>query len=158
MGGAGKGRVVPGEGPDDADIMLVGQNPGAEELRQGRPFMGRAGRYLDRVLEQSGLCRELLFITSIVKEGTPGNRKPRAREIERWMPCLLGQIERIRPKVIVLMGQVAWRAPRIEGPGYIETYHPAAAMRFPRIREKFERDFAMLGREYGHSDFPRDEG
>lgn len=158
MAAGQKGRVVPGEGPEDARIMLVGQNPGGEELQRGRPFVGRSGRYLDRVLEQSGLRREQLFITSVVKEGTPGNRKPRAHEIERWMPCLLRQIERVRPEVIVLMGEVAWRTPRVEGPRYIETYHPAAAMRFPRVREKFERDFAMLGREYGQDNLSRDEG
>lgn len=158
MSGERRGPAVLGEGPDDADIMLVGQNPGAEEVRQGRPFVGRSGKYLDGVLERSGLKREELFITSVVKEGTPGNRRPRAGEIRRWMPCLVQQITRVRPRVVLLMGEVARLTPRLEGPRYIHTYHPAAAMRFPSARKKFEQDLAMLGREYGQDNVSRHKG
>lgn len=132
------------EGPLDAKIMLVGQNPGREEYKTGRPFVGRAGRYLDKVLEKVGLDRRGIYITPLVKEPTPGNRKPTAEEIRRWIPVLEQEITTVRPEIVVLMGRVAWNAPRREGVAYVETYHPAAAMRFPDVRKKFERDMADL--------------
>jgi DNA polymerase len=80
----GKENTVPGEGPRNAKIMLVGQNPGKEEVKQGRPFVGRSGKYLDKVLRENYLERKKLFITSVVKQTTPGNRKPTAQEIRDW--------------------------------------------------------------------------
>ncbi len=133
-----------GEGPKRAAVMLVGQNPGREEIKQRRPFVGRAGQYLNKVLQKYGLDREKLYLTGVVKEGTPHNRKPTAGEIDKWMPCLESEIRTVKPDIIVLMGRVAWKTPRFEGIEYIETYHPAAAMRFPRIREKFEKDMGRL--------------
>jgi DNA polymerase len=124
--------------------MLVGQNPGKEEVKQRRPFVGRSGRFLNGVLEEIGLERDQLYLTGVVKEPTPNNRKPTAAEIERWMPCLVAEIRQVKPKIVVLMGQVAWKTPRFQEIDYIETYHPAAAMRFPRARHKFKADFAML--------------
>jgi uracil-DNA glycosylase family 4 len=138
--------IVAGEGPENAEIMLVGQNPGREEAKRGRPFVGRSGKYLDMVLTKNNLDRSRLYITSIVKETTPGNRRPTTQEIRYWMPCLLEEIRRVKPKIIVLMGSVAWKTPRLEAVDYIETYHPAAAMRFPRARRKFEDDFERLGK------------
>jgi uracil-DNA glycosylase family 4 len=138
--------VVAGEGPRDAQIMLIGQNPGREEAKQGRPFVGRAGKYLDKVLSMSNLDRSRLYITSVVKETTPGNRRPTREEIERWMPYLLEEVRRVKPRIIVLMGTVAWKTPRQPDIDYIATYHPAAAMRFPGPRERFERDFERLGK------------
>jgi DNA polymerase len=135
------------EGPKDARVVLVGQNPGKEEVKQNRPFVGRAGKYLDRVLRQNGIDRDALYLTSIVKEPTPGNRKPKADEIERWTPHLVRELEAINPDIVVLMGRVAWKAPRMEGTDYIETYHPAAAMRFPKARRRFEKDMRGLGRK-----------
>jgi uracil-DNA glycosylase len=132
------------EGPSDADIMLVGQNPGKEEVKQGRPFVGRSGQYLNRVLQYNGLDRNTLYITAAVKEPTPENRKPRADEIKRWTSVLLDEIKRINPRIIVLMGRVAWHTPRFKGIEYIETYHPAAAMRFPKARKRFEADMKRL--------------
>ncbi|MFP4475203.1 MAG: uracil-DNA glycosylase [Desulfatibacillaceae bacterium] len=132
------------EGPEDADVMLVGQNPGADEVRHERPFVGRAGKYLDKVLEENDLDRRAMYITQVVREPTPKNRKPHRDEIDRWMPCLVREMERIRPGIVVLMGAVAWEAPRLAGIEYLEIYHPAAAMRFPDIREKFEKDVARL--------------
>lgn len=138
------GVTVPGEGPDDARVMLIGQNPGKEEVKQGRPFVGRSGRYLTAVLDSFGIDRQELYITPVVKEPTPGNRKPTAAEIARWMPVLLDEIERIRPRIIVLMGEVARGIPRRPDIEYLETYHPAAAMRFPKIRHQFEKGIADL--------------
>jgi uracil-DNA glycosylase family 4 len=140
MGWSHKKAMNFAEGPEDADIMLVGQNPGKEEVKQGRPFVGRSGRYLNKVLRHNGLERDGLYITAVVKEPTPGNRKPRVDEINRWMPTLLDEIKQIKPQIVVLMGRVAWRTPRFERIEYIETYHPAAAMRFPQMRKKFEAD------------------
>ncbi len=138
--------IVAGEGPQNAEIMLIGQNPGREEAQQGRPFVGRSGRYLDTVLRKDNLDRGKLYITSVVKETTPLNRRPTVREIRYWMPYLLEEINQVKPRIIVLMGNVAWKTPRLEAVDYIETYHPAAAMRFPRARETFENDFERLGK------------
>jgi len=137
-----------GEGPEDADIVLVGQNPGKEEVKQGRPFVGRSGQYLNEVLHKNGIDRRKLYLTGVVKEPTPGNRKPKADEIKRWMPSLVSEIKRIEPEIIVLMGRVAWRAPRFQGIESIETYHPAAAMRFPKARKRFEADMRLLKTKY----------
>lgn len=138
-------HVVYGEGPHSASVMLIGQNPGAEEGRQGRPFVGQAGQYLNEVLQKNCLERNKLYVTNVVKEVTPGNREPTAKEIKYWLPYLMQEIRDVRPRIIVLMGRVARRVPRLEGIDYIETYHPAAAMRFPKARKKFEEDFQGLG-------------
>ena len=143
-GGKEGSIVVPPEGPRDAGIMLIGQNPGAEEARQKRPFVGRSGRYLDEVLRRTGLDRRTLYITSVVKETTPGNRTPTREEIQRWLPHLLQEIREVKPNTIVLMGKVASQVPRFKSIRYIETCHPAAAMRFPAHRQKFEKAFQTL--------------
>ncbi len=138
--------IVAGEGPENAEIMLVGQNPGREEAKQGRPFVGKSGKYLDVVLRRNNLDRGKLYITSVVKETTPRNRRPTGQEIRYWMPYLLEEIRQVKPKIIVLMGNVARKTPRLEDVDYMETYHPAAAMRFLRARKKFEDDFQTLGK------------
>jgi uracil-DNA glycosylase family 4 len=140
----GAKNAVPGEGPPDAKVMLVGQNPGAEEDKTGRPFVGRAGKFLNKVLAENGFNREDLFVTNIVKHTSPKNRKPLPDEIAACAPYLEEHIKTIKPKIVVLMGTVAWQAPRVEGVKYVETYHPSAAMRFTRMRKKFEEDFSTL--------------
>ncbi len=137
-------KIVLGEGPPHTRVMLVGQNPGKEEARQGRPFVGRSGKFLNELLERYGIDRNALYITSVVKETTPGDRQPTPGKIRHWIPYLMNEIRRVRPDTVVLMGKVAWEVPRLEGIAYIETYHPAAAMRFPRARKGFEEDFARL--------------
>lgn len=147
---AGKSRMEPipfTEGSKNARIMLVGQNPGREEVKQRRPFVGRTGKYLKRVLSAKGLDWTKLYVTAVVKEPTPGNRMPNARETERWMPVLVEEIKKIKPRIVLLMGRLAWKTPRSEGIEYMETYHPSAAMRFPQIRKKFERDISALKRK-----------
>jgi DNA polymerase len=124
--------------------MLVGQNPGAEEDKIGRPFIGKAGKFLDKVIAKNGFNREELFVTNIVKHTSPKNRKPLPDEIAACAPYLEEQIKTIKPKLVVLMGAVAWLAPRVEGVKYVETYHPSAAMRFTKMRKKFEEDFGAL--------------
>ena len=135
---------VPGEGPLHAKLMLVGQNPGAEEDKTGKPFVGRAGKFLNKVLVKNGIKREELFVTNLVKHVTPKNRKPLPDEIAACAPYLEAQVNAIKPKIVVLMGAVAWQAPRVEGIEYVETYHPSAAMRFTKMRKKFEEDFRVL--------------
>jgi uracil-DNA glycosylase len=136
--------IVPGEGAQNAGIMLIGQNPGREETKQSRPFVGRSEKYLDMVLRKNNLDRSKLYITSVVKETTPWNRKPTAHEIRSWVPYSLKEIRQVKQRIIVLIGSVAWKTPRLDGIDYIETYHPAAAMRFRRAGEKFESDFERL--------------
>src|SRR3972149_11688685 len=82
----GAKNAVPGEGPDTIRVMLVGQNPGAEEDKAGRPFVGRAGKFLNRVLAKNGIDREEMFVTNIVKHVTPKNRKPLPDEISACVP------------------------------------------------------------------------
>ncbi len=141
-------RVIVGEGNQNAEIMLIGQNPGKEEDKLGKPFVGKAGKFLDKILKKYGIERRETYITSVVKCKTPRNRKPTKKEIEFFMPFLIKQINLIKPRVIVLMGEVAWKTPQIKNikveTKYIKTYHPAAAMRFPKIRKKFEKDFKTL--------------
>jgi uracil-DNA glycosylase len=137
-------NAVPGEGPLNAKVMLVGQNPGAEEDKTGRPFVGRAGKFLNKVLAKNGFNREELFVTNLVKHTSPKNRKPLPDEIAACAPYLEAQIKMIKPTLVVLMGAVAWEAPRVEGVEYVETVHPSAAMRFAKMRKRFEEDFEAL--------------
>ena len=137
--------AVPGEGPADAKVMLVGQNPGAEEDKVGRPFIGRAGKFLNKVLAENGIDRREVFVTNIVKHTSPLNRKPLPDEIEACVAYLVAQVELVRPRIVVLMGAVAWKAPRtVAGVEYVETVHPSAAMRFTKMRKRFLEDFAAL--------------
>ncbi len=135
---------VPGEGPLDAKVMLVGQNPGAEEDDVGRPFVGRAGKYLDKVLLENGIKREELFVTNIVKHMTPQNRKPFDDEIAACLPYLLEQIARVKPKKIALLGKAACKTPRVEGIEYFEMVHPQAASRFPKMGKKFKEQLDAI--------------
>lgn len=98
--------LVFGEGPDDADLMIVGEAPGEDEDRSGRPFVGRAGQLLDRILASVDLDRGDVYITNLVKRRPPGNRNPRPDEIEASAPILLEQIRLIRPRVIATLGNV----------------------------------------------------
>jgi DNA polymerase len=128
---------VPGEGPLNAKIMFVGQNPGADEDELGRPFVGRSGKYLTKTLGEFGIKREDVFITNIVKHVSPKNRKPFPDEVSACLPYLISQISFIKPKIIVLLGASAKDTPRIDGIEYIQIIHPSAAMRFTQMREKF---------------------
>ncbi len=144
----GAKNAVIGEGPANAKVMLVGQNPGEEEDKVGRPFIGRSGKFLNKVLAKNGIRREDLFVTNIVKHLTPENRKPMPDEIASCAPHLLEQMRAIRPEVVVLLGAVAWQTPRIQGIEYVETVHPSAAMRFTKMRRRFEEDFVNLAKQH----------
>ena len=135
---------VPGEGPLNAKIMLVGQNPGLEEDRVGKPFVGKAGKYLTNMLAEKGIKREEIFITNIVKHMTPKNRAPFADEVAACLPYLTAQINMIKPEKIVLMGKVACKTPRVAGIKYFEVVHPQAAARFPKMGAKFREQIKAI--------------
>jgi uracil-DNA glycosylase len=135
---------VPGEGPLNAEVMLVGQNPGADEDETGRPFVGRAGKYLTAVLAEYGINRDELFVTNIVKHITPKNRCPLKDEIEACLPYLEAQIKIIQPKNVLLFGKVTCQAPRLEGVEYYELVHPQAASRFPKLDKKLREQLKSL--------------
>lgn len=135
---------VPGEGPADAKVMLVGQNPGVEEDETGRPFVGRAGKYLTKVLAERGINRDDLYITNIVKHKSPNNRCPYRDEVEACLPYLEAQISIIKPKVVLLFGKAASRTPRLEGIEYFELVHPSAAARFPKTAEKLRKQLESV--------------
>jgi uracil-DNA glycosylase family 4 len=137
-------NAVPGEGPAYTTLMLVGQNPGAEEDKAGRPFVGRAGKFLNKVLSENGIDRNEIFVTNIVKHVTPQNRTPFPDEVQACVPYLAAQIALVKPRIVLLMGKVAEQAPRIDGVKYIVTVHPSAAMRFTKMRKRFTADFAAL--------------
>ena len=154
-------NAVPGEGSADAKVMFVGEAPGAREDELGSPFVGRSGNLLTEMLKDIGLSRDEVFITSVLKSRPPNNRNPTKVEIDACMPYLLMQFEIINPKIIVLLGGVAvssfidpWKLSEAHGNFYeahgrtfFITYHPAAALRFPKIKKKMLEDFKILQRE-----------
>jgi len=161
---------VPGEGSPNAEIMLVGEAPGANEAKTGRPFCGQAGKILDKFLESAGIGREEVFITSIVKDRPPKNRDPKPEEIEMYTPFLDRQIEVIRPKIIGALGRHAMRylmmrygledklltIGEIHGQVFeteinglktkiVPVYHPAAVIYSRKLMKDAEEDFKILG-------------
>ncbi len=141
----GRSTVVFGSGDPAADLMFVGEGPGAEEDRQGLPFVGRSGHLLDRLIaEELGMDRSGCYITNVVKCRPPDNRDPRPGEISACNPWLEGQLEAIDPRVVVTLGNFASRLllgtgtgiTRLRGRAYpfgprqlVPTFHPAAALR-----------------------------
>jgi uracil-DNA glycosylase family 4 len=135
-------HMVPGEGSATAEVMLVGEAPGANEDLQGRPFVGRAGQLLDELLAEAGLARERVYITNVVKARPPGNRDPRAAEVVHCMPWLEAQLALIQPRLVVPLGRHALahftdgaRISEVHGTLVYERgralypmYHPAAAL------------------------------
>lgn len=154
--------AVPGEGKPRARVMFIGEAPGEEEDRQGRPFVGRAGRFLDVLLEMIGLERPDVFIASSVKCHPPGNRVPRLTELETCKAAWLDrQLELVDPGIIVLMGSTPLRQvlgcnERLRdvhgvvrthgGRSYLITYHPAVGIRFPDASAAIRHDFRRLKR------------
>ncbi len=148
-------HTVPGEGNPHAEMMFIGQAPGRYEDAGGRPFVGRAGKLLDEILAEAGLKRKDVFITSVLKCFPPKNRLPKKDEVESCKPYLLEQIKLISPKTIILLGNVAistllgktgklgeihGREISKGGTTHVPTYHPAAAVRFPRLKTTILKD------------------
>jgi uracil-DNA glycosylase family 4 len=165
--------AVPGEGPVPARILFIGEAPGRNEDKQGRPFVGRAGSILDDLLAGIGVARDEVFITNIVKCRPPGNRDPTTAEIEACRPYLERQIALIRPEVIVTLGRFAMRwvleshgvvpgpistmhgtVVRIRWSGgertVVPVYHPAATIYRPAFREVLADDFATIREVIGN--------
>ena len=151
-------KTVSGEGPEDAEIILIGEGPGFHENEQGKPFVGAAGKFLDELLESIHLGRSDVFITNVVKCRPPGNRDPQPQELAACNTFLERQIEAINPKAIVTLGrfsmarflpnakisQVHGRAMTVNGRIVVAMYHPAAALHQPSLRSTIESDFAHI--------------
>ena len=154
----GRTRAVPGEGPENADIMFIGEAPGFHEDQQGRPFVGAAGKFLDELLDSISLKREDVFIANVIKCRPPGNRDPLPEEVEGCKPFLDRQIELIQPRLIVTLGRFSMarafpkaRISRIHGQPrkiggvvYYPMYHPAAALHQPSLRRTVEEDMRRI--------------
>ena len=151
---ADRTKVVFGSGNADAELIFVGEAPGAEEDRQGLPFVGRAGQLLNKLLEEIGMKREDVFIANILKSRPPGNRDPQPDEIEACWPYLERQIDLIEPRVIATLGNFATKkitagVPQVHELGgrtvfVYPLFHPAAALRTPSVLERLRGDFAKL--------------
>ena len=151
-------KAVPGEGPEHAEVMFVGEGPGFHENQQGRPFVGAAGQFLEELLASIGLKREQVFITNVVKCRPPGNRDPLPEEIEACKQYLDRQIALIKPKVIVTLGRFSMarafpnekisaihgKPKKIDGIVYVPMFHPAAALHQPSLKRTVEEDFKKL--------------
>jgi uracil-DNA glycosylase family 4 len=147
--------AVPGEGPSSSPVMLVGEAPGAQEDQTGRPFVGRAGRLLTMAMTEAGIDRSEVFITSVIKCRPPKNRKPKKSEVEACLPYLEAQMELVKPRAVVLMGNVATRAilgidgvtsrhGQLHRGRFILTFHPAAVLRNKNLMEVFVGDLSRL--------------
>lgn len=150
--------AVPGEGPVDAEIMLIGEGPGFHENEQGRPFVGAAGKYLEELLGKINMKREDVFICNVVKCRPPNNRDPLPEELAACSDYLERQIQVINPNIIVTLGRysmarflpnakisdVHGQSYRIKGRLVVPMFHPAAALHQPSLKASVERDFLKL--------------
>ncbi|MGH2923171.1 MAG: uracil-DNA glycosylase [Solirubrobacterales bacterium] len=160
---AGRNTVVFGAGNADADLMFVGEAPGAEEDRQGLPFVGRAGQFLNELLEGIGMRRDDVFIGNTLLCRPPGNRDPQPEEIDTCRPWLDAKVDLIRPRVIATLGNFATKLltanttgiTRVHGTAqehviggrslYVfPLFHPAAGLRTPHVAEQLREDFGRL--------------
>ena len=145
-----RNNTVPGEGPVDADFMVIGEGPGQNEDEQGRPFVGKAGKLLNDILGAIGFKREDVFIANVVKCRPPGNRNPVPEEVSECLPYLHRQIQIIEPRVILAVGSVAAcsllgtkqalgklrnKVHDFRGVPMVVTYHPAALLRNPNWKK-----------------------
>ncbi len=156
-------NAVFGAGDADADVMFVGEAPGAEEDRQGLPFVGRAGQLLNELLGGIGMTREDVFIANVLKSRPPGNRDPQPLEIEACRPYLFEQVRLIEPRVVCTLGNFATKllsgnpagitrvrgTPQVHELGgravfLLPLFHPAAALRTPAVKETLRGDFGLL--------------
>lgn len=153
-------KAVPGEGPPNAKVFVVGEGPGRNEDQQGRPFVGAAGKQLDALLEHAGLSREDAYITNVVKCRPPENRRPTGEEADACKPYLERQLRLVRPSVVVLLGDSAMKRflPgeslgtahgklfNQSGLTLFATYHPAAMIYNRSLEKVIADDFEELGK------------
>ncbi len=154
----GRTHVVPGEGPEDAQVMFIGEAPGYHENRLGRPFVGAAGKFLEELLASIGMRREDVYICNVVKCRPPNNRDPLPNEIEACRPFLDQQIELLKPRLIVTLGRysmakflpkasiskVHGTPAKLGGLIVLPLFHPAAALHQPKYRADIERDMHKI--------------
>ena len=154
----GRTKAVPGEGPENAEIMFIGEAPGFHEDRQGRPFVGAAGKFLEELLASIGLTREDVYICNVIKCRPPSNRDPQPDEMAACKPFLDKQIELVRPKLIVTLGRFSMaryfpntKITRIHGQPkrignriYYPMFHPAAALHQPKWRSVVQEDMLKI--------------
>lgn len=156
-----KGLLVPGEGNSNADVVFVGEAPGKEEIKTGLPFIGRAGKLLRELITSVGITPEEVFITSAVKYLPQTYVTPKPEDIEHGRTHLLEQLKVINPKIIVVLGntsaqsvlnqkfsisQVHGNVISQNGYTYFISYHPAAPLYSPKLRETIYKDFKKLKR------------
>ncbi len=151
-------QLVMGDGNADADIVFIGEAPGKNEDREGKPFVGAAGKFLDEMLASIGLKRSDVYITNIVKYRPPENRDPEDQEKEAFLPYLERQLKVIAPKLIITLGRHSGMAflpklrisadhgqpKRLKGQVYLPLFHPAAALYNGGLRETLLDDFAKI--------------
>ena len=155
----GRKQIVFGVGNPNADLMFVGEAPGADEDIQGEPFVGRAGQLLTKIIEAIGMKRDDVYIANVIKCRPPGNRNPEPDEVEQCEPFLFRQIDTIKPKVIVALGKFAAQCllrtsdpiTRIRGREYnyrdailMPTYHPAYLLRMPSAKRDVWEDMKRV--------------
>jgi uracil-DNA glycosylase family 4 len=160
----GRKTIVLGEGNPKAELVFVGEGPGEQEDIQGRPFVGKAGQLLDKMIEAMGLSREQVFIANVVKCRPPGNRNPEPDEIASCSPFLHRQLDLIRPKVIVALGKFAaqtllqteQRISELRGNFFeyrgvrlMPTFHPAFLLRNPESKREAWSDLQKVAVELG---------
>jgi DNA polymerase len=154
-----RNTIVFGEGAPRAELMFVGEGPGEQEDRQGRPFVGAAGQLLEKMIEAMGLKREQVYIANVVKCRPPGNRNPEPDEIDACSPFLHRQLEAIRPRVIVALGKFAaqtllktdtpisrlrGRFHEYRGTRLMPTFHPAFLLRNPESKREAWSDLKAV--------------
>ena len=159
LAGLGRTQIVFGVGNPRADLMFVGEAPGADEDIQGEPFVGRAGQLLTKIIEAIGMRREDVFIANVLKCRPPGNRNPEPDEVEQCEPFLHRQIDIVKPKVIVALGKFAAQCllktndpiTRLRGKEFkyrdailMPTYHPAYLLRTPSAKRQVWEDMKRV--------------
>jgi uracil-DNA glycosylase family 4 len=151
-------RAVPGEGPENAILLFIGEAPGWHEDQQGRPFVGPAGKYLEELLASINLKREQVYIANVIKCRPPSNRDPLPGEVQACSKWLNHQVELIHPKMIVTLGrysmakyfsnqsisQVHGKARKQDNVVYYAMYHPAAALHQGSLRKTIEADMLKI--------------
>ncbi|MFL5812923.1 MAG: uracil-DNA glycosylase [Bdellovibrionia bacterium] len=158
-------NLVVGEGSPNAELVFVGESPGEQEDQQGRPFVGKAGQLLDRMIQAMGLQREQVYLCNVIKCHPPGNRNPEADEIAACSPFLARQLDVIRPKVVVALGKFAAQTllqteapisklrgnffPYRNGAKLMATFHPAYLLRNPESKREAWEDLQQVAAELG---------
>jgi len=166
-----RARAVPGEGPENATVMFIGEAPGFHEDKSGRPFVGAAGHFLDELLSSIGMKRGDVYIANVIKCRPPGNRDPLPAEVDACRPYLDRQIELIAPQMVVTLGRFSMaryfpgskistihgRPRKIQGVLYYPMFHPAAALHQPKLRRTVEDDMARIPQLLDEIDRIQDE-